>query len=338
MNMQTRVLHIGLMLYVLALLVAPQTSARAADSRVRVVSPQDGQEFAPGDTVAVTVAFEAPFGAGFVSPSAGGGIIELTPASDGSFHAQFKIPEDFEGPLTITPAAIDASGNTTEGVGVTIFVRSRTPPLRLRLVTDEFFLSPGETAATIDVRGVYANNVERDLTSSQTGTTYRSSDTRVIAVDPNGIARVRAFGTAVVIVKNSGRKAFASFWVDDPRHPSAPVDVTSRVIVTRETPQITADDPYENTYAQTLRITNPMPLPLPGRIYVVISNLPARAVIYAGRTKQVEPIGSPYYSLQLPNGLILQPGQSVTMTLKMYVLAREPVDYDVRVFQSLAEP
>ena len=147
------------------------------------------------------------------------------------------------------------------------------------------------------------------------------------------------WGAAVVIVKNGGAKAFATVWVEDPAQPLPPVDVTDQLRVERVPAQVTAVDPSESGYVQTLRISNASSIPIPGRLYVVVSDLPPKAVVTeAGRTKHVEPLGSLYFWTRLPDGLTLQPGQSASVSLHMYTLTNTPVDYTVRVFRSSVEP
>jgi hypothetical protein len=222
---------------------------------------------------------------------------------------------------------------------VTIAVGSTRPPSRLTVVQATFFLNAPQAKANIDVLGEYPNHLKRDLSSGDTGTQYRSSNTRVVEVDAEGHARAVGLGTAVVIVKNSGLKAFAMFWVEDPSHPLPPVDVTNQLKIERLPPQISAVDPFTNRYTQTLRVSNPKSMPILGRLYIVVSSLPAKTVVTdAGRTRRVEPIGSLYFWPQLPDGLTLGPGQHVSADLQLWVPANTSVDYTVRVFRSSIEP
>src|SRR5437660_3967364 len=55
----------------------------------------------------------------------------------------------------------------------------------------------------LSVRGRYADRVARDLTHSRTGTTYRSSDEKVVRVNHDGLAQAMGPGMAEVVAKNS---------------------------------------------------------------------------------------------------------------------------------------
>jgi hypothetical protein len=52
------------------------------------------------------------------------------------------------------------------------------------------------------VRGVYADRVVRDLTSSATGTVYHSSDESIVRVNSDGRAQAVGEGTAEITAKN----------------------------------------------------------------------------------------------------------------------------------------
>ena len=54
----------------------------------------------------------------------------------------------------------------------------------------------------LSVRGRYADRVARDLTHSRTGTTYRSSNEKVVRVNHDGLAQAMGPGTAVIVAKN----------------------------------------------------------------------------------------------------------------------------------------
>jgi len=317
-----------------AMFVAPPNALAAADPRVRVSSPREGEVFEPGQTVSVTVSVAMPVSAGYIAVGAPGiGIVQGTGYNGSSYQASFTIPDVVAGPLEIIPFAIDASGTPIEGTPVTIQVRSKSPPLRLHLLESEIILLSLSGTANIYVNGEYPNHVERDLTSSATGTTYRSSDTRVVKVNGEGKVSAVSWGVAVVTVMNSGLKALATVRVENGGHPIPPVDVTDQLKVELLPTQLT------DHYSLTVRVSNAGSLPIQGQLYIVLSGLPPKSVVFnAGKTKRIEPIGSPYRSLKLPDGLNLQPGQSASAAFDIYLMSTAPVNYTVRVFRSALEP
>jgi len=58
----------------------------------------------------------------------------------------------------------------------------------------------------LSVRGRYADRVARDLTHSRTGTTYRSSNEKVVRVNHDGLAQAMGPGTAEIVAKNGKRE------------------------------------------------------------------------------------------------------------------------------------
>ena len=56
--------------------------------------------------------------------------------------------------------------------------------------------------ANIGVGGMYSDGVERGLTSPAKGTTYTSSNEKVVTVDTEGNIKAQGLGTAKIIVRN----------------------------------------------------------------------------------------------------------------------------------------
>ena len=106
------------------------------------------------------------------------------------------------------------------GPTVTIKVKPRTAPVTLSVVNRNNYPSlTAQHPERLRVKGVYANGVERDLSSSEAGTTYTSSDPAVVAVDRDGVCRPVGSGLAVVTIENGGVREYAMFAVDDPATP-----------------------------------------------------------------------------------------------------------------------
>jgi hypothetical protein len=58
----------------------------------------------------------------------------------------------------------------------------------------------------IYVQGIYSDGVERDLRAAQTGTTYVSSNEKVVTVSADGLAIAVGPGTAQIAVRNGDKK------------------------------------------------------------------------------------------------------------------------------------
>jgi pimeloyl-ACP methyl ester carboxylesterase len=314
----------------------------ASDPRVQVSSPANGQKFAPGASVNITVQLTSPLTAttGFVAVTVPGlGPLVGTNYNGTSYLASFVIPATFAGPLTITPVILDSNNNPIQGVPVTIDVVPTSAPLSLSLLGGTYFhLTSVPSTASIHVTGNYANNLELDLTSSVAGTSYSSSNTNVLTVDSEGNVQTVAFGTAVVTVQNSGLKAFATFVIESATSAVPPQDVSSDVNISLSGFQLNRNTGF---YVQTVNLTNSLAVPVPGPLYFVITGLPSSVTLSTaggGQTRAIQPTGSSYIKLQLPDGLTLQPGASISLTLQFLNLSRVRISYTPKVFRTLGTP
>lgn len=310
------------------------------DPRVQVTSPANGQVYAPGNTVNVTVQITSPLlaNAGFLAvPAPGLGVITGTNYNGSTYQASFVIPSNYAGPLTLTPDIVDSNSNPIEGVGITISVSPTTAPLSLTLVEGTFnHLLSATATARVYVTGNYANGLQLDLTSSVTGTTYTSSNNQVLTVDTEGNVQAKAFGTAVVVVQNGGLKVFASFDVEDPANPLPPQDLTSGLTITRSGYRVDRTTGY---FVQTVQITNGQTVPVIGPMYFAVTGLPGGVTLAnSGSTKNIPPVGSPYVTLSTPDGITLQPGASLNLTLQFLDPSRARINYTPKVFRTLTAP
>ena len=221
-------------------------------------------------------------------------------------------------------------------MGVTIIVRPSSPPSSLVLGQNFYTLPVVGATASITVTGQYPNNFAIDLTSAASGTTYKSSNNQVLSVDPEGNVKANAFGTAVVTVQNSGLKAFASFDVEDPANPLAPQDLTAGLSIARSGFRI---DRKTGFFVQTVQITNSQAVPVIGPLYFVVSGLTnGVALINSGKTGNIQPAGSPYIKLDSADGVTLQPGERLSLTLQFLDAGRVQINYTPKVFRTLANP
>jgi pimeloyl-ACP methyl ester carboxylesterase len=315
----------------------PVAAPMAGDSRVTITSPANGQVFAPGDNVTVNVSIAAGLSANDVSV-----LIPLLGSQEGdnyngsSYQVTFTIPDTFAGPFQLTPIITDTGNNTIVGVATTIAVRPTTPPVSLTLSQSNYVLTAVGATERIDVIGNYSGGIERDLTSSASGTTYKSSNTSVITVDREGNVIAAGFGTASVTVANSGVTAFATFTVEDPSHPLAAQDVTSQVNIVRLGFRV---DRNTGFFDQTIELSPRLSVPVIGPLYVELTGLPAGVTLVgAGSTENIAPVGSPYFTLTLPDGITLQPGDSLTETLQFLNPERAQIAYTPKLFRTSTTP
>jgi hypothetical protein len=83
--------------------------------------------------------------------------------------------------------------------------KSPTPvSLRLRGISEPINLfSIGEQTA-LNVDALFADNTVLDVTPSQRGTNYTSSNSRIVEVNPNGVITAKNTGSALLTIRNDG--------------------------------------------------------------------------------------------------------------------------------------
>jgi len=134
------------------------------------------------------------------------------------YRQEIEIPEDTTGTIDFFIVAYDKSGKEIE-LKRSLFVK--LPPnvvLQSILVDDYktlFKLPTGsspEEARRIESRqlhvdGRYSDGIERDLTSSTSGTTYTSSDEKIVTVNSEGKMTSQSIGPAKITVRNGNLSA-----------------------------------------------------------------------------------------------------------------------------------
>lgn len=315
-------------------------AALAGDPRVRVVSPADGQSVTPGETVTIIVQIEAPLVANDIKVRLPGlGHLEGTDYDGSTYKASLVIPETFVGPITIIPIITDENGTRIEGSSVTIAVPSTESPERIYLVERTHFLKlSGGKQTQLAVIGVYAGDVQRNISSSAAGTTYISSDPGVVTASAEGKLTPVGVGTAVVTVKNQGSKDFAMVEVTQDGEALPAESVIEALQIQRSGFRL---DRRTGFFVQQVRLANEGDIPMPGPLYMVLGGLPGNVELINkdGTTQSLAPLGSPYLRVPLSDdGLTVQPGQTVNLLLQFLNPDRRRINYDLEVFRTSAEP
>lgn len=301
--------------------------AFANDARVQIVSPKEGQIFAPGDKVSIAVE---------VAPSLhatdgkigifGLGSVHGTGFSSTRITAAFEIPEFYAGQLTLQPEVW--AGGTVLGPKTSVKVRPRTPAKRLEALNRYFSLDLGGRKK-LYFKGLYANGIKRDLTSSAAGTTYKSSNPLIVSVDSEGSCTAIAKGLAVITVENKGVHDFAVFVVDDAAHPSPPIDLSDQVAIRLGKMRLETNPRVVRSHYQQVTIANTSSLPLAGPLFIAISGLPKGVILYGGD-------GEGRFVLTLPDqGLGLLPGQHVTVDLEFLNQGNAAIVYGTKIYHGV---
>lgn len=176
---------------------------------VEIVNPTEGQVFKPGDTVNVDINVSNKNALVLITTStAESALLEHAP-----YKFQFVIPNETTGSLSIAAEARDYAGTDEEELigsdEITIKVIGSATLTDIKiypeyLVDDGIFYAPVGLKIPLTIYGVYSGGVERKITSSDSGTSYTSSNPSVVNISPEGFMTSETQGEAVIKISNSG--------------------------------------------------------------------------------------------------------------------------------------
>jgi hypothetical protein len=326
------------------------------DSRVKVVSPSPQQRFAPGDTVSVLIAFPPDLKANDVViwVSNLGVNVKGVFLDRGHYQAKVSIPIWFAGSFEITPELIDAASNNVGRFGQpsSVSVAPRFAPMALTAVRGDFlFERPGDTQQ-LYVHGTYLLMPQVDLSSSASGTNWRSDNPQVVCVDGEGLCKALKSGTAKVTATNHNVSAVTLFQVG-PARPE-PTDVTNHLSIKRGSTctKLSSDLVAGHTHFQDLAVQNVSQETFHASIGLVLYDLPAGVYCTTAEfgfnkenlaekhnidlilsTERIAPLKRPYFWLRMPSSdSRFKPGEIATVRLHFFNKLNLPITYKVKAF------
>ena len=188
--------------------VCPAASLLAAEvpGGITIVSPTPGSVVEPGFPILVRL--EASVALGFQPRSVAASNIpwDIGRTTTEPYEISLQVPEEAVGQMEIRAHAIDASGNWAYD-SVTVSVDVTVALTELRAEPDPVQLTDTVPDFTLQVTGVYADLIERDLSGDGAGTTYASDDPAIATVDAEGVVRPVAIGSTQVTVSNGSLTA-----------------------------------------------------------------------------------------------------------------------------------
>lgn len=214
--------------------VLPAQAKDMTTRGVTIESPAKGSITRPGSSVTVTVHLDPSLKASRVSLLLGTWN-ELVSFVDDAPPYVFVLPIDrrWSGPLSVICSVLSKRDKLIGSGELVINVVPADLPVSIAVTDPVQMVASSATNKPrehINVRGTYADGTVRDVARQDLGTTFHSSDPRVVAVDGEGFLTAGVPGQAVVTVKNGALSKVVPVDVrpnPNPRLP--PVDVTSQV-------------------------------------------------------------------------------------------------------------
>jgi hypothetical protein len=203
---------------ILVILILSMINGASACWGFTITEPKTGAIFHPGNTIVIKAKADAGENIKMVFLGAikqnKGAAVFLPP-----YELSFAIDPDFIGTDTILASARLDDGRVIESnVQITVVL---PPDVLLKSIDVEpkiiflYKLPPGSDlnkvrifeTKSLSVGGTYTDGIEREITSSISGTTYANSDEKVVAVNSEGKMTAKSTGTAKITVKNGNLSA-----------------------------------------------------------------------------------------------------------------------------------
>lgn len=312
---------------------AADAGTAAIDRGVEIVMPTAGEVFTPGDRIHVVVRVDDSMDVASMSVATAFALVQ---ADEAPYEFDLDVPQNVAGPVDLLVGLTDAAGRGILGAPVRILVRPVDAPERVGVgayVSLDLSDAEERSARVVPV-GVYADGMERALASAQLGTTYATSDPSVVTVDPEGTLAAVGPGTASITTRHRGLTAFTTVDVTTPGGFPSSKDVTSSLAV-----RVGGFRPDRNTgfFVQQAMVVAPEDAPVPGPLVAVLSSIPAGVSLVGndGVTEHVSPVGSPFFTLTLADGLGLRPGEQQSLKLQFLDPARAAISYGVQVVRAV---
>jgi hypothetical protein len=178
-----------------------------------IVEPKRGNIYHPGDRVtlkAMTGPNEQPITVFlYATQMQYSELYSVAP-----YELSFTIPVDFTGKDTLVASAKFSDGTIVEKeVEINVVLQSNI--ILTGISVDPTFIllwklppdsNPNEVMAyeteDISVGGTYSDGVKRGITFSSSGTTYASSDEKIVTVDKDGNVTAHGVGEATITIRN----------------------------------------------------------------------------------------------------------------------------------------
>ncbi len=322
---------------------APRRAGDAvrADPRIQILSPAPGTVIFWGQTIPVAVSLDENLDAldlGVLVP----GIGLFEPEDEDSdepldgFEVDVPVGAGIAGPLRLIAFVETTEGERLQGAEVQVIVRPEDDPQALQLLPPALRLDLlDRTVGRVWVLGQYADDIELDISHPLLGTSFESLDPAIAEVDGHGRVTALAAGQAVIRARHGELESFSTVIVTEtPGAPLPPEPVSDQLEVRGSGFRLNRNSGF---FVQQLTVSNPGEVPVRGPFHLLFSELnPEISLVNRDAVSQhLQPPGEPFISLVTgADGVSLQPGESLTLTLEFLNPLRVPIRYVPVVYRS----
>lgn len=172
--------------------------------KFKIIRPNNADIFVPGERITVECLYhgESPLISGVQFLVSEG---QFGKKGEPPYTYEFEINKEFVGTMSIVATALAEDEKVFED-GIEIMVMTKEIPEKITLFNMPgppfyLYLTPGHDLM-INVMGTYPGNIERNITSSKTGTSYFSSNSSIFEVSSEGIIKGKQIGNATLSIIN----------------------------------------------------------------------------------------------------------------------------------------
>lgn len=195
---------------------------------IEIIEPKEGQVYNPDSIIRAVI--KPALGENFLSVGIGFDEISFDNVL-GAFVKEYPVPKDVNpGMVEFKVEALKESKDIitlTRKIYITLpstvrLERMEVDPTLMFLQKLPSGSDPKKEriygTERIGVAGIYSDSFKRDIASSSSGTTYKSSNEEIVTVDTEGLATARKTGQAKIFISNSGKEISVDVIVKEKEH------------------------------------------------------------------------------------------------------------------------
>lgn len=182
--------------------------------------PPNESTVRPGGSVTLNVRPVGGYAPDRLSVVSSVGTVDIVPQQEYPRHRRsylitYAIPDDVGDSVVLTVIGVESAGGRTFSNSIVLNVEKTDPLVDLVIRNGRIHLHGTQAAEKLDVRGLYINGKEQDLSGSARGTTYLSTDPMFATIDGEGVVRAgKRDGRSTVVATNGKQSMFAHVFVD----------------------------------------------------------------------------------------------------------------------------
>lgn len=181
--------------------------------------PPDESVVRPGESITLNVRPLGGFAPDRLSVVTAVGDVKIVPQQEyprhmRSYLVEYTVPEDTRSQVALSVIGAETASGRTFSDSITFKVEKRGPLINLEIRNGQIHLHGAQASEKLDVRGLYIDGSEKDLSGAAKGTTYISTDPTFATVDREGIVRAgKRDGRSTVVATNGKESMFVNIIV-----------------------------------------------------------------------------------------------------------------------------